>query len=83
MGHNLERGRQKILSILGSISGQKGGSKNDPKLRHPFGPPLSSSWALLASIVAPMGSQNGSKMGPKNDPPEILKTVLSPRRELT
>ena len=57
------------------------------KKRYLFGtpswPPLGSLGAYSGPLGVPKGSQNGAKMGPKSDPPEILKTVISPKRELT
>ena len=57
--------------ILESFLDQKGGSKNDPFLGPPFGPPRCPSWAPLVKIVGSWGPkwvpkwcQNGSQKRP-------------------
>ena len=69
---------------------QNGGRKTVPFLVPPLGPPFDPPgppWERPVALLGPQGvpkwCQNGAKMGPKSDPPEILKTVLSPKRELT
>ena len=71
MGHNLGEDPKNIAPILGSILVQKGGSKNDPFLGPPFGPPRCPSWAPLVKIVGSWGPkwvpkwcQNGSQKRP-------------------